>query len=59
MKQVTITIDADGNVTVGAQGFKGADCEKATKAIEQALGETTGRKKTPEYYQQTVNRQTA
>lgn len=51
MKQVTIEIDTDGNIRVEASGFKGADCEKATKAMEEALGKAGDRKKKPDYYQ--------
>lgn len=51
MKQVTIEIDTDGNIKVEAAGFKGADCEKATKALEEALGKTSDRKKKAEFFQ--------
>lgn len=52
MQQVIVNIDADGNVTVAAQGVKGQGCQALTKAIEQALGTTTGDQKTADFYQQ-------
>ena len=41
MPQIIIDIKPDGQTTVDAQGFKGAQCKDATKAIETALGVTT------------------
>lgn len=49
MKQILIDIDADGQVTIEAVGFKGNACEKATAAIEAALGVGKQNRK-PEYY---------
>lgn len=37
MKQVIVTVDGS-KVTVDAVGFAGGACEKATEAIEAALG---------------------
>jgi len=51
MKQVIVTIDADAEVKVEAKGTKGAGCAALTRAIEQALGTTTGDVKKPEFYQ--------
>ena len=50
-KHIIVEIDLDGNIVVDAVGFKGAECEKATKAIEDALGMKTGGTKKPEYYE--------
>jgi len=41
MPQIIIDIKPDGQTTVDAQGFNGAQCKDATKAIERALGVTT------------------
>ena len=49
MEQVTVDIDKDGNVTVGAEGVKGPDCEKLTAAIEEALGDAAKRTLTAEH----------
>jgi len=51
-KSIEVTIKTDGKVVIEAIGFKGGACEKATQAIEQALGTVASRKKKPEFYQQ-------
>lgn len=50
MKQVIITISATGEVEIEAVGFKGNACEKATEALEKAMGTPGKRTKKPEYY---------
>jgi hypothetical protein len=52
MKSVEVIVDARGVITIEATGFKGNACEKATKAIEDALGVVAKREKKPEYHQQ-------
>ena len=37
MKTIEIIINASGQLTINAAGFTGADCEKATAFLEQAL----------------------
>ena len=61
MKQVQIKIAPDGSITIDTKGFTGADCEKATRAIETALGEKTSDKKKPDWFQsaQATDTQTA
>ena len=51
MKTVEILIDAKGQLTINATGFKGADCEQATAFLEQALGKVGQRQRKPEWYQ--------
>ena len=51
MPQVIIDITPEGETTVKAQGFQGAQCKDATRAIENALGKTTKDAKKPEYSQ--------
>ncbi len=51
MPQVIIDITPDCETTVEAQGFHGAQCKDATRAIENALGKTTKDAKKPEYSQ--------
>ncbi len=46
-------IAPDGTLTIDAIGFKGADCDQATKFLEQALGLTAGKQRKPEYHQTT------
>ncbi len=57
MKQIQITVDLDGEVTIKAEGFVGRECKDATLFIEKALGSVTGRTLTGTYYQtKTENR---
>lgn len=52
MTTIEVIIAPTGEVTIEAIGFKGTACEKATEAIEQALGVTATKTKKPEYYLQ-------
>ena len=54
MKQITIEVSPDGAVTIDAAGFSGADCEEATRFLEDALGTVTHRKHKPEYRQTAI-----
>lgn len=57
MKQIQITLDLDGEVTIKAEGFVGRECKEATRFVENALGSVTSRTLTGAYYQtQTENR---
>ena len=51
MKVVEIIINASGQLTIGAAGFSGTDCEKATAFLEQALGKLTAKQRKPEWHQ--------
>lgn len=57
MKTIEIEVAATGEITIEATGFKGTACEKATAAIEAALGVKSNSKKKPEYYQREEKRQ--
>lgn len=50
MKTIIVRINPDGTAEVEAVGFKGKTCEKATAAIEEALGKVTRTKKKPEWH---------
>jgi hypothetical protein len=54
VKQIIVEIDVDGLVKIEAVGFKGGSCEKATKALEEAMGVVGKRTKKPDYYVQQV-----
>jgi hypothetical protein len=56
MKTIEILINPSGQLTINAAGFQGADCEKATAFLEQALGQLTARQRKPEWHRQ--NRRT-
>lgn len=55
-KTIEVIVATDGSLKIDAVGFQGADCEKATAFLEQALGKTANKQKKPEYYRQ-VRRQ--
>jgi hypothetical protein len=46
---VRVIVSPAGEITIDAVGFQGADCESATKAFEEALGQVAERLKKPEY----------
>ena len=50
-RSIEITIGTKGEILIEAVNFKGPDCEKATKYIEEALGNVWHRVKKPEYSQ--------
>jgi hypothetical protein len=50
-RSIEIIIAPDGTLSVDAVGFKGADCEQATKFLETALGLTCNKQRKPEYHQ--------
>jgi len=46
---IEIIVSPDGDISIDAIGFKGPDCEKATRAMEEALGVVQQRSKKLEY----------
>jgi hypothetical protein len=58
-KTIEVIVSAAGEVEIDAVGFKGPDCERATKFLEEALGVIGQKVKKPEYHQQArrMNRQ--
>jgi hypothetical protein len=57
-KTIEIIVSPAGEVSIDAVGFKGADCEKATAYLEQALGVVGKKLKKPEYTQRTKHQAT-
>lgn len=55
-KSIEIIVGIDGSLKIEAVGFAGADCEKATAFLEQALGITQTRKRKADYYQTAVKK---
>jgi Protein of unknown function (DUF2997) len=49
-RTIQVVVSTSGDISIDAVGFKGADCEKATRFLEEALGETKSRVKKPEYH---------
>ncbi len=58
-KTIEIIIGSTGEIQIDAVGFKGPDCEKATKFLEEALGMVGTKIEKPEYHKRSVaqNRQ--
>jgi hypothetical protein len=52
MKSITVEVSPEGEVKIEAAGFRGNSCEKATAALEQAMGLPGKRKHKPEYHAQ-------
>jgi hypothetical protein len=52
-RTIEIIIGTTGEIQIDAVGFKGPDCEKATKFLEEALGVVGKKVKKPEYHQRT------
>jgi hypothetical protein len=51
-RTIEIIIAPNGELQIDAVGFNGADCEQATKFLEEALGVVAQKRKKPEYHQQ-------
>ena len=49
-RTIEVIVEPNGRVAIEAMGFAGADCEKATAFLEQALGVVGDRRKKPEYH---------
>lgn len=56
-RTIEVIVQPDGSLKIDAVGFRGADCEKATRFLEQALGRVAGRQKKPEFYRQAGRQQ--
>ena len=50
MKTIEVVVARDGAIKVAAKGYRGPDCEKATRALEQELGDRGESKRTVEFY---------
>jgi hypothetical protein len=54
-RTIEIIVSPSGDISIDAVRFKGADCEKATRAFEEALGVVKQRVKKPEYLASTTS----
>lgn len=52
MRSIEVIVSPEGEVKIEAVGYKGQGCEKATAALEAAMGIPGTRKKKPEYQAQ-------
>ncbi len=48
---IEVVVSPMGDIVIEAVGFKGADCEQATRFLEEALGVLTAKTRKPEYHQ--------
>ena len=53
-RTIEIIVSPEGDISINAIGFQGPDCEKATRALEEALGAVANRVKKPEYHASTT-----
>jgi hypothetical protein len=54
-RTIEIIITPTGGIEIEAVGFKGPDCEQATKFLEEALGVVGEKVQKPEYHQRTIS----
>lgn len=54
-KRIEIVVDNKGQSTVETKGFSGSSCVEASKFIEQALGQQTEMRTTPEFFSARVD----
>jgi len=54
-RTIEIIISPSGEVSIDAIGFKGADCERATAYLQQALGAVATKIKKPEYHSRAMS----
>jgi hypothetical protein len=50
---IEITVSPTGETTVQTKGYAGADCIRASRFLEQALGSPVTEQKTAEFYAET------
>lgn len=50
MKEMVVTIDKNGNVSIDTKGFVGTDCDTETKKMVDELGTVLNKDRKPEYY---------
>ena len=53
-RTIEIIVSTTGDISIDAVGFKGPDCERAAKFLEEALGVVGKKVKKPEYHQRSV-----
>jgi hypothetical protein len=54
-KVIEVTVSPQGETTVQTKGFVGADCQQASKWLEQALGVATQDRMTSEFFVNTTD----
>ena len=46
---IDVIVNVDGSLVVDAVGFKGPECDKATRFLEEALGQIASKQRKPAY----------
>ena len=49
---IEVVVSPTGETTVQTKGYAGSDCLQASRFLEEALGLTSGERKTAEFYEQ-------
>ena len=55
-KTIEVLVSSTGEIKIDAVGFKGADCDHATRYLEEALGTVGTKQKKPEYHQRSTTK---
>ena len=55
-KTIEVLVSSTGEIKIDAVGFKGTDCDHATKYLEEALGTVGTKVKKPEYHQRSTTK---
>jgi hypothetical protein len=56
-RYIKVDIPLEGDIIIEGVGFSGPECEKATRALEEALGKVVSREKKPDFYRRVENTQ--
>ena len=48
-RSIDVIVMPDGQLIIDAVGFKGAACDKATRFLEEALGQIASKQRKPAY----------
>ena len=55
-KIIEVSVSPFGDIQIDAVGFRGADCEAATRFLEEALGTVAQKQRKPEYHQRSITK---
>ena len=48
-RSIEVIVNTDGSLIIDAVGFKGPACEKATRFLEEALGQIASKQRKPAF----------
>ena len=55
-RTIEVIVSVSGEIQIDAVGFKGADCDQATKFLEEALGVVHQKQRKPEFHRRTKSK---